>query len=405
MAGIAVFALVVVMYTAFSRRFASWNLSAAIVFAAAGTVFGIGHIALGIDAAMVRTIAEATLAMILFHDAAHLHPRQLLADKGVLLRLLLIGLPLTIALGWVVARLLFPEAGVWLALFVASALAPTDAGLGAATVLNPVVPARIRRILNGESGLNDGLATPIVLFALAASANAPAASDVWHAVGEALLEIAIGGVIGVAAGFGAGWLMKRARDRQWAIPALVPVSVAVIPIVAYFGASLLHGNGFIAAFVAGTALAAVGSAHHEEDLVTTESVSTLLGYAVWGLFGVIFVAHLGEYLTWHSLVFALLALTVFRILPVWLVLWGTGFASVTKGFIGWFGPRGLASVVFALIAFEELGGVGVLRDATGVVGVTVLLSVIAHGITGTPWASAYGRWVQRTSPVAEMAEP
>ena len=404
MTSIAVFALVVVAYTALSQRLASSYVSAAIVFTGAGALVGLGPMSLRPDMTSVRVLAEATLAMILFHDAAQVRPRALLADRGSLMRLLFIGLPLTILLGWGLAHVLFPGIGIWLALFVAAALAPTDAGLGAATVLNPVVPLRVRRILNGESGLNDGLATPVVLFALVAATGS---SDLalGPAVVDAALELVIGVVVGVLAGFVSGRVLSAASARGVAIPSLVPLAVAVIPLLAYFGATVSHGNGFIAAFVAGTAFAETrghGPAAQDGSLVSAESISTLLGYAVWSLFGLLFVSRVLDFVTWPNVAFAVFALTVLRIVPVLVSLVGTGFSVRTQLFIGWFGPRGLATVVFALIAFDELGDrVGILQ--TGVLGMTVLLSVVVHGITAPPWSAAYGRWVESTKPPAETA--
>lgn len=403
MLAIAALALMVIAYATFSRRLTSWYVSAPIAFTVVGALLAWAHPPVVPESDLILTVAEVTLALILFQDAAQVHPRELMRERGVLARLLLVGLPLTIALGWGAAHLLFPGAGVWLALFVAAALAPTDAGLGAATVLNPIVPERVRRILNGESGLNDGLATPVVLFALTAlGTSGESGLRLGPSALEALVELVVGAAIGIGAGAVGGRVLGVARERGWAAPALLPVGIAAIPLLAYFGASLLHGNGFIAAFVAGTAFAAARSADEEEPLVVTESLSTLLGYAVWGLFGALFVSQLGHYLSWEGVAFALLALSALRMLPVWLVLTGTGLATPSKAFIAWFGPRGLATVVFALIAIADFGLTGDDTRVAGAIGITVLLSVVAHGLSAPPWSAAYGRWVERVRPPAEL---
>ena len=168
---VALFAALVVLFVAFSAGIGRAYLTAPILFLLAGVTVGRADAFASIDHAAIRTIAEVTLALLLFHDASQLQPRELRSDAPLTGRLLLIGLPLTIGAGYLLARVLLPEIGVWLALLLAAALAPTDAGLGAATVLNPVVPVRVRRVLNVESGLNDGLATPVVLFAVAAAAG------------------------------------------------------------------------------------------------------------------------------------------------------------------------------------------------------------------------------------------
>ena len=409
----AVFGLVVVGYVTAAHYLDRWNVTAPIVFTAVGTVIGIWFWA-GTDTTIVHGIAEIGLALILFHDAAQVRPRQIRSDAGPCARLLLIGLPLTILLGVVTAQLLMPGVGIWLALLLATALAPTDAGLGAPTVLNPVVPVRIRRILNVESGLNDGLATPVVLFAIAAAADSESGSvGVGSAVGAALVELAGGLVVGVLLGAGCGRLLAYARRISNVPTELLTVAALAIPVAAYYGSVALHANGFVAAFVAGTAFAAaftrptsrrpvVAADATEEPLQLTAWVSTALSYAVWSLFGVIGVAQLFRMLSWPGVIFAVLSLTVLRMLPVAIALLGSRFTARTVLFVGWFGPRGLASVIFALIAVEELELTDETRIVIGAITVTVLLSVILHGVSAAPWADRYGRWVSAAEPAEEL---
>lgn len=409
----AVFGLVVVGYVTSAGYLDRWNVTAPIVFTAVGTVIGIWFWP-GTDAAIVHGIAEITLALILFHDAAQVRPRQIKSDAGVCARLLLIGLPLTIVLGVFAAQLLMPGVGIWLALLLAASLAPTDAGLGAPTVLNPVVPVRIRRILNVESGLNDGLSTPIVLFAIAAAAGIHGeSSDGQGPVGAALLELAGGVLAGILLGGGCGRLLAHARRATPVPTELLTVATLAIPIAAYYGSVALHANGFVAAFVAGTAFAAaftrptdrlptVPADAAEEPLQLTAWVSTGLGFAVWGLFGVVGVARLFTMISWPGVVFAVLSLTVLRMLPVAIALAWSRFTLPSVLFIGWFGPRGLASVIFALIAVEELTPTDETRMIIGAVTVTVLLSVILHGLTAAPGADRYGRWVRAAQPAQEL---
>ena len=403
MLGIAVFAIAVLAYTLLSQKITQLNISPPMVFTAIGTVLGIATFQLNLHSEAVLLDAETTLAMILFHDAAHAHPLELWRDRRLLGRLLLVALPLAIALGWVTARWLFPGSGIWLALFLAGALAATDAGLGAPTVLNPVVPVRVRRLLNGESGLNDGLATPVVLFALTAVVADTNKLDIGHAAGEAVIEILIGFAVGVGLGYIGGNLLHIAQVRGWANPTLTPIGVAVMPILAFFGASLIHGNGFIAAFIGGTAYAAVAGREMEADLVTTESILTILGYGVWMLFGAIFVVRLPEVVNWRVVLYSVLSLTLLRFIPVFLSLIKSGLRRKTVWFIAWFGPRGLATVIFALIAYESLTEEQLGTDVLGVMGLTVLFSVVAHGLTAPPWAESYGKWAEEEQPTLEMA--
>lgn len=406
---IAVFGLVVVAYVSVSRRLERWHITAPIVFTLVGTVIGLVA-AEPPDAVQVHRLAELALALILFRDAAQVRPRQLQSDAAVCARLLLLGLPLTILFGFVVARLLMPGIGTWLALLVAAALAPTDAGLGAATVLNPVVPVRIRRILNVESGLNDGLSTPVVLFAIAAAGGAEAGSA--GTFGAAVAELAVGVLVGVLIGAGCGRLLSSAQRSAHIGSGLLSVGTLAVPLACYYGAIAIHGNGFVAAFVAGIAFAAAflaaatptpsGRPADEQALEFAEWTSTALGYAVWTLFGAVGVARLDTVDAWRGPAFAFLSLTALRMIPVALVLVGSRLRSLTVLYIGWFGPRGLASVVFALIAVETLPATPELEAAIGTVTITVLLSVVLHGVTAGPWARNYGRWVTRTGPAEEL---
>ena len=405
-AAVAVFALLVIVFVSQSARLGRAHLTGPIVFVVAGVVVGLSMSG-AVDGGTSRAIAEVTLALTLFHDAAQLQPRDVRGDSFFTGRLLLVGLPLTIGAGYLVARGLFPEVGIWLALLLAATLAPTDAGLGAATVLNPVVPVRVRRILNVESGLNDGLATPVVLFAVAMAAG----SSPEHVALDALEELAIGVAVGVVAGFLAGRLIERARTSGWAETSLLPIAALSVPLLCYYGAIAIGGNGFVAAFAAGTTYAAAqaGVRHTHASLGMTDRLSALLGYAVWLLLGITVAHHAGWLVRWQSFVFAALSLTVLRMIPVAVSLLGTGLRWPTVLFVGWFGPRGLASVVFALITAESLGETDpAVQTVVGAVALTVILSVVLHGLSSGPLADRYGRWAERTSPPVETqqaAEP
>ena len=396
---VVVFALLVIVYVSQSARIGRAHLTGPIIFMAVGIPLGLMGSG-AVESSTNRTIAEVTLALVLFHDAAQLQPREVRGDSVFTARLLLVGLPLTIGFGYFTARGLFPAAGTWSALLVAATLAPTDAGLGAATVLNPVVPVRVRRILNVESGLNDGMATPVVLFAVAALAGAAPE----HAVIDAVRELAIGALAGGAAGYASGRLIDRSRRSAWAEAGLVPVAALCVPLLCYCGAVEIGGNGFVAAFVAGTAYAAaqMNAQQTHSSLDLADRVSTLLGYAVWMLFGITVAHHFDWLQRWQYLVFAVLSLTVLRMVPVAACLLGTGLRRPTVAFVGWFGPRGLASVVFALITYESLGATDPeVQTVIGVVATTVMLSVILHGLSATPWAVRYGIWARQTRPFVE----
>ncbi|KOG26618.1 MULTISPECIES: cation:proton antiporter [Streptomyces] len=384
-----------------SARLERFDMTAPIVFTAAGVLLTHGPLTpLGITPSpeLVKLLAEATLAMVLFSDASRVGLRQLRPDLGLCLRLLLLGLPLSIALGTVTAFIL-PGVGVtWLALLVGAALAPTDAALGAAVMVNPSVPARIRRLLNIESGLNDGIATPVVLIGIAGASTAEHIGDTGP--GKAVAELALGLLIGIAVGAGGGRLIKLGRDRGWVADGFAGAAVLGLALCCYTTSVALDGNGFIAAFTGGLAFTAAGGP--AAKLVPfLEETGALLSLLVWLLFGVIAVVPAMEALTWQTALYAVLSLTAVRILPVTVALAGTRLGRPAVLFVGWFGPRGLASVVFALLALEDLSGPAA-RPATTVIAFTVLLSVLAHGLTADPLAKRYG---SRLAPPQEVPAP
>ena len=352
----------------------------------------------------VRAVAEVTLALILFHDAAQVRPRQIEGDRGLVVRLLLVGLPLTVVAGFMGARLVFPAMPVMVGLLLAAALAPTDAGLGAATVLNPVVPVRVRRVLNVESGLNDGLITPVVLFAIAAVAGEEDLRT-GASVVQGVVDLAVGAVLGAAVGTGGGLLLGWSRRRDLSTKSTRSLGVLVLPILAYCLVALVGANSFVACFIAGTAFTAAASWVDVEEsaLDRTEGLSELLGFAVWLVFGLAVLPLIRVQIGWQELLFAVLSLTVFRMVPVAVSLIGTGMRAWSVAFIGWFGPRGLASVVFALLAIEDLDVDDALRTAIATLAMTVLLSVILHGLTADVFAARYGAWIDRTRPPTETA--
>jgi len=399
----AVFAALVLGFAVTARWLSRVYVTAPITFVAAGAVISAVTPSTTADVTeFVKVLAEVTLALILFHDAAQVRPRQIEADRGLILRLLLVGLPLTVLFGFLAARVAFPAMPVMIALLLAAALSPTDAGLGAATVLNPVVPVRVRRTLNVESGLNDGLVTPVVLFAIAAAAGEEGLSA-GASVVRGLFDLGVGAALGAVVGAGGGLLLGWSRRRGLSTPSTRSLGVLVLPVLAYCLVALIHGNSFVAAFVAGTAFTAAAPWVDEEvsALDRTEGLSELLGFAVWLIFGLAVFPLIRDHIGWRELLFALLSLTAFRMIPVAVSLIGSGLRIPSVAFIGWFGPRGLASVVFALLAVEDLEVDDSLRTAVSTIALTVLLSVVLHGVTADLFAARYGAWVDRERPRAE----
>ncbi len=387
---LAIVAALIFAWGTLSARLERSDVTAPIAFVLAGVLLTHGPLApLGFAPSheTVKALAEFTLVLVLFSDASRVGLGELRHDMGPCVRLLALGLPLTIGLGTVLALALFSGINGWLALVIGAALAPTDAALGAAMMINPAVPARIRRLINVESGLNDGIATPFVLIALAGAATDEHVSSIGPA--EAVAELALGVLIGTAVGCAGGWVTRTARGRGWGDEGFAGPAVLALAVCAYACSLALHGNGFIAAFVGGLAFGAASGRSGQRLIPFVEETGGLVSLLVWLAFGAIAVVPALRGLTWQTAVYAVLSLTVIRMAPVAVALAGSGLGRSAVAFIGWFGPRGLASVVFALLALEDLGEHDA-GPAVEVIAVTILLSVVLHGATAEPLARRYG---------------
>ena len=373
----------------FSNRMERADVTAPIAFIAVGAALAGFDLVHGTSEPETLTpLVELTLVWVLFSDAARLPVQELRRDGGRYLRLLGVGLPLTIVLGWVLAAWFFPGLGLWLALLVGAALAPTDAALGVPVVTNRVVPSRIRQLITVESGLNDGIATPVVMLAIAGAA---AAAGLEHAEGSghAAVELLIGAATGVGVGGVGGAALRWARRHGSAAESFAGVAVLALALAAYSAALALHGNGFVAAFCGGLAFGACAGRRAPAELEFLEQTGNLLASLVWMAFGAIAIPIMVDRIDVGTVLYAVLSLTLIRMLPVALALIGAGLNRRTILFVGWFGPRGLASLVFALLALEALGSHA--DEAVAIIAMTVLLSVVAHGLTAAPLARRYGR--------------
>ncbi len=402
MTSVVVFAVATLFWVTFSKRLEAWSITAPIVLTVVG--FATAH-ALGagggLDTERIRALIEITLALVLFVDASSIAVRWFRTEWQYPVRLLGIGLPLTVVLGTLVAALLFPGNEIWLMAVVGAALAPTDAALGVSIIENERIPLRLRQVVNVESGLNDGLVTPIVSFCIAiAAATADHVAD--RPFVSAISELVIGVAVGFAIGAVSGRVLLVAREKGWAVPSLVPVAPFVVAVVTYLLVVEIGGNGFVAAFVCGVGFGAAtrrdGRAHlsagegdTDDDLLEfNHRAAALLGYAVWFVFGEsvlgsLSTAHLGT-----AVVYAVLSLTVLRMGPVALAAVGLRSRWDTVLLVGWLGPRGLASIIFAILAADTIGGEAGDLVLT-VVAVTVAMSVLAHGLSAGPLASWYSK--------------
>jgi sodium/hydrogen antiporter len=390
---IAILSAFAFVYSLVAGRLERTPVAGALVFTAFGLAVGpagLGWLTLDVHAHGLRTLAELTLALVLFTDAASADLRVLRVSYAIPERLLLIGLPLTILFGTGAATLLFPALGIVQCALLATMLAPTDAALGKAVVSNPAVPSPIREGLNVESGLNDGVCVPVVLILLEL-ATEPAGGS-WELVLRHFVEeIGIGLVVGAGCAALGVWALRPAVERGWTTTVWRQLPVAALAFTTFAAAQALGGSGFIACFVGG--LVAGGMARRQEQkhefLLAAEGAGDIFALLTWVLFGLAVIGEALGRLSWEVLAYAVLSLTAIRMIPVWVALAGTDVGTDGRLFLGWFGPRGLASVVFAVIVLDaNLPGSEML---TATVAWTVILSIVAHGLTASPLAEAFGR--------------
>jgi NhaP-type Na+/H+ or K+/H+ antiporter len=383
----------IVLWSVLSAPLDRRGITSALFLTVAGFLVGssaLGWLDVSVESAAAERVAEVALVLLLFSDATRIDLRALRTQLRWPGRLLLIGLPLTIIAGAAVGALVFPGMALASVVLLATMLASTDAALGQKVVSDPAVPPRVRQALDVESGLNDGLAVPFFLVALAI-ANAELETDVPTAVISNMAEqIGWGLTGGLVAGVLGGLLFRAADRRGWIgreWRQIVPLAAALL---AYSLALTLGGSGFIAAFVAGLAFGRFSGARGSAVTLLTEDTGGLLAAITWIGFGALALTLTLPHLSWQVFLYAALSLTLVRMIPVAIALAGQRVQRPTVAFIGWFGPRGLASLVFALLAFER--GVPEGEVVLTTVLVTVALSVILHGLSSVPLVAAYHRW-------------
>lgn len=380
----------------FSKAIERSILTMPILFAGLGMVLS-GPLAASLAPDVIhegkKLLAEITLILILFSDASHVRFKKLVMDWQYPARMLVIGLPLTIALGTAVAFALNPASGLAVALLTAALLTPTDAALGQSVVTNPAVPVRLGQTINVESGLNDGLVLPFVLFGAILASSASGSAQTEGLVGEALTEIILGPLVGIAIGWLAAKSMDWAQNRDLMQESAGAVVFLVTAFAAFGLAVTVHGNGFIAAFVAGMTFGNIyrHNIHFISEFM--EGAGQLLTMAAFLVFGAFLLpdglAHAGA----ATVVLALLFLTVVRVLPIFVSLAGSGLPTREKLFLGWFGPRGLASILFTLLMLDQFD-LPNEAELLACVSLTVGLSILLHGLSSTPLATRIGRKAQ-----------
>ncbi len=391
-APLAAIALAIVAFAAISGRAEQSPLTPPIFFVAVG--FGLHALGLvegAVPGAVLHGLAELTLVLVLFTDASRIELSCLRREGSLPARLLAVGMPLTIVLGAGAALWLLPGLVPAEALLLAAVLAPTDAALGQAVVTSPLVPVRIRQSLNVESGLNDGIALPAILLLASFIGAAEGAGDASYWARFAFLQLSLGPLVGAGVGYAGGKLLAVAGPRGWSNPTFEKLALLAFAVLAFAAAELVGGNGFIAAFVAGLAIGNTARGLCQSLHEFGEAEGQLLTLFVFVIFGAFLLPEAIAHAEPAFLGYAIVSLTLVRMLPVALSLWGAGLRGPSVAFLGWFGPRGLASILFALLVVEQ-GRLASSATFEAVVMLTVALSTLLHGITAYPLAKRYGRF-------------
>ena len=389
-------ALLIFIYGLFSKLSERSVITGPMVFMAIGVLVSpmvLGLFELHIKAGAVKLLAEVTLVIILFVDATQIKLEDIKqSKKKIAARLLGIGLPLTMLLGMLFAIPLFESLSLWSIALMALILSPTDAALGQAVIKSPKVPEDIRRAISIESGLNDGIALPPIFLCIAVLAVAQGVSqDLDSGWGLFMLkQLTIGPIIGIAVGWVGGRAIEFFSNIDWMDPLFHRLAVASLALLAFVFAELIHGNGFIAAFCGGLFLGVKSENIRETMQEFGEAEGLQLSLFVFLIFGMTAVPIASQVWSLNHLLYAVLSLTVIRMLPVFISLIGTGIDFKTKLFVGWFGPRGIASVLYLLIVIDELGVKG-NETIMSVIVLTIMLSVILHGITAVPFTKALAK--------------
>lgn len=399
-------ALIIAVFGLVSKASERSILSAPMVFVLLGllaTDFGFESFVPGVHADMVKILAEITLMLVLFNDALSIDVRDLINERKLPARLLFVGLPLTMLAGVGAGLLILSDWDVYLIILAALILSPTDAALGLPIVTSQLIPKKVRQTINVESGLNDGIALPPILIVLAIMGGAPEANEnisFWLAF--ILKQFVLGPVAG---GF-IGWLGGRAityfSNREMMSATYQRLSSVALALLSYALAEKIGGNGFIAAYFAGLSIGNTHKSIRERIHEFGEAESQMLIMIIFMLLGLVLIPATYQYWNFEIFIYALLSLTVIRLLPAYLSLRNTGLDSGTRWLIAWFGPRGIASVLYLLMAVQIIG-VKENEKFVALISLTVTMSVFAHGISAMPLAKLYNRHMSKRLKDAEVS--
>ena len=390
---LATIAVLLLAYAVLARALTLRNVSGAMFFTTAGVLAGAipGLFEIDLHGEPLQLLAEITLTLVLFADASRISLSALRREFKVPVRLLGIGLPLTIAAGALAGAVLIPDISFAEAVVLAVILACTDAALGQAVVTDERIPSRIRQGLNVESGLNDGLCVPLFFIAIAI-AETDAGTTSGHAAASLVFEqIGYGLVGGIVAGAAGATALAVATRRRLVEPHWLQILTVASALLAAGIASGLGGSIFIAAFAGGLVFSAIRRESGAEVSHLVDEGGDLFNAVTFVVFGAVILGPLLDELTWQVALYAILSLTVVRMLPVALAMLGSGVRRQTVAFVGWFGPRGLASIVFGVMLIDE-AALPHQRALLLAITMTIALSVYAHGLTARPLTARYTSW-------------
>jgi NhaP-type Na+/H+ or K+/H+ antiporter len=388
---LAILALFIFSYSLVAGRVERAAASGPIVFVVSGFIMGpmiFGWFDGDVSRDGIKLLADLTLALILFIDAANADFSVLKKQFRIPSRMLLVGLPGVIFLGTLAAAVLFDKLSIFEAAILGTMLAATDAALGKAVVTNKAVPKEVREGLNIESGLNDGLCVPILFLFIALELGNVEGSGTVHALSLVVQELGIGLVVGLGLTAVGAKAFKWCLEKRWVTEIWLQVTVVALAIACFAVAQSLHGSGYIAAFVGGLLFGYIAKAATHKLVLAAEGVGETLALMTWFVFGAAVIGQSFQAFTWEMLIYAFLSLTVIRVLPIFLSLAGTGKKAASKLFLGWFGPRGLASIVFAIIVLNR--EVPNAKFLAMVVVLTVFSSLVAHGVSANPLSAVIG---------------
>ncbi|MEA1982357.1 MAG: cation:proton antiporter [Campylobacterota bacterium] len=391
---IFIIALIVLVYGFFSKKLEQLNISGPMFFLLIGILLsplGLNLIHIALDSDILKMVAEIALILVLFTDSSQLSLKKFKTEWKISARLLLIGLPITIVFSTYLATLMFPNEPLLYLLLMALILAPTDAALGKAVVTDRLVPEEIRSSINVESGLNDGIVFPLLItvILLIISHQELGEDNSW--ILYLFEQISLGFIIGAISGFVGAKVLTRAVDKLWIKDVYRNLSPVSLAILTYYIAEHLGGNGFIAAFVSGAFFGNFSrllDTHAERFLESDGEVLILISFLVFGL---TFIPTTIEFWNMKVIIYSLLSLTAFRMIPVAFSLIGLGLSFKSKLFIGWFGPRGIASILYVMTVAHKIEIVDMQSTLFSVITLTILLSIILHGLSAQPLVNLYAK--------------